>query len=39
MNNIQWNFDKNTQIVIQENEFENTVCEMTAILFWPQWIR
>ena len=31
MNKLRWNFDKNTAIYIQENEFENVVCKMTSI--------
>ena len=33
---LQWNFDQNLYIFIQENTFENVVCEMAAILSWPQ---
>ena len=31
-NKFQWNFDKNTTIFIEENEVENVVCIMSAIL-------
>ena len=33
---LQWNFNQNTIIFIQENAFENAVCTMSAILFSPQ---
>ena len=36
MNKFQWNFDRNSNIFIQENAFESVVCEMTAILSRPQ---
>ena len=36
MNKLQLNFNRNSNIFIQENAFENVVCEMAAILFWPQ---
>ena len=29
---IQWNFNQNTKILIQENEFENVACKIAAIL-------
>ena len=31
-NKLQWNFNRNYNIFIQENAFENFVCEMAAIL-------
>ena len=31
-NKIQWNVDRNPNIVIQENAFENVICKMAAIL-------
>ena len=34
---LQWNFNRNSYIFIQENAFENVVCKMTAILFRPQY--
>ena len=34
--NFQWNLNKNSNIFIQENAFENIVCEMTLILSQPQ---
>ena len=32
MNKFQWNFYRNSNIFIEENTFENVVCEMSAIL-------
>ena len=32
----QWNFIWNSKVSIQENTFENFVCEMAGILFIPQ---
>ena len=32
MNKLQWNCDRNSYIFIQENVFENVVCEMADIL-------
>ena len=32
MNKYQWNLNRNSIIFIQENAFEDLVCEMTAIL-------
>ena len=37
-NNLQWNLKWNSYIFIQENAFEN-VCEMAAILSWPQCVK
>ena len=31
-NNLQWNPNRNSYIFIQENAFENVVCEMASIL-------
>ena len=31
-NKLQWNFNQNSIFFIQENTFENVVCEMAAIL-------
>ena len=31
MNKLQWNFNQNSCISIQENAFENVVCKMVAI--------
>ena len=38
-NKLQWNFDQNSYIFIQENAFENVVCEMAAILSLPQCVK
>ena len=35
-NKLQWNINGNQYIFIQENAFENVVCELTAILSRPQ---
>ena len=35
-NIFQWNFSWNSKDFIQENELKNFVCEMAAILSWPQ---
>ena len=35
-NKLRWNFNRNSNIFIQENAFESVVCEMTATLSWPQ---
>ena len=37
-NKLQWNLKRNSYIFIQENSFENVVCEMAAILSRPQWV-
>ena len=34
-NKFKWNLNKKFE---QENAFENVVCEMVAILPWPQWV-
>ena len=36
MNKLQWNFNRNSNIFIRENTFESVVCEMAAMLSWPQ---
>ena len=36
-NKFQWNLNGNSYIFIQENAFENVVCEMAAI--WPQRVK
>ena len=36
MNKLQWNFNRNSNIFIQENAFESVVCEMAAMLSRPQ---
>ena len=35
-NKLQWNFNQNTYIYIQENVFENVVWKMAGILSRPQ---
>ena len=35
-NKLQWNFNRNSNIFIQESEFESVVCEISAILSPPQ---
>ena len=35
-NKLQWNLKRNSCIFLNENAFENVVCEMAAILSWPQ---
>ena len=35
-NKLQWNFNQNFSIFIQENAFESVICEMAAILSRPQ---
>ena len=37
-NKLQWNFNRNSYIFIQENAFENGVCEMASIWYRPQWV-
>ena len=32
-NKLQWNLKQNSNFFIQENAFENVVCEMVAILY------
>ena len=32
-NKLQWNFNRNSNLLIQENSFESVVCEMAAICF------
>ena len=36
MNKLQWNFNRNSNIFIQENALEHVVCEMASILSRPQ---
>ena len=38
-NKLQWELMRNSQIFIQENAFENVVCEMTAISSRPQCVK
>ena len=35
-NKLQWNFNRNSNIFIEENAFENVVCEMLSISSRPQ---
>ena len=37
-NKLQWNFNRNSNIFIQEIAFENGVCKMVSILSRPQWV-
>ena len=37
-NKFQINCNENSKLFIQENMFENVVCEMAAILSWPHYI-
>ena len=36
MEQFQWNFNRNSNIFIHENEFQSVVCEMAPILSRPQ---
>ena len=36
---LQWNFNRNSNIFIQENAIENIVCEMASILSRPQCVK
>ena len=36
---LQWNYNRNSYIFIQENVFENVVCEIVAILSQPQCVK
>ena len=38
-NKLQWKFNQNSNIFIQENAFESVVCEMAAMLSWPQSVK
>ena len=38
-NKLQWNFNRNSDIFIQENALENVVWEMASILSWPQYVK
>ena len=35
---FQWNYNQNSYISIEENEFENVVCNVVTILSQPQCI-
>ena len=37
-NNVQWNSIQETKFFIHENEIENAICEMTAILSRGRWV-
>ena len=38
-NKLQWNFNRNLNIFIQENALDNVVCEMAFILSRPQCVK
>ena len=38
-NKLQWTFNRNSNIFIQENVLENVVCEMASILSRPQCVK
>ena len=38
-NELQWNFNRNSYIFIQENLLEKVVCEMVAIWSRPQYVK
>ena len=38
-NKLQWNFNRNSYIFIQENVFENVVCKMPSISSRPQCVK
>ena len=38
-NKLQWNFNQNSNIFIEENAFENVVCEMLFISSRPQCVK
>ena len=38
-NKLQWNFNRNSNIFIQENALEHVVCEMASILSRPQCVK
>ena len=38
-NKLQWNFNRNSNIFIQENAFEHVVCQMASIFSRPQWVK
>ena len=39
MNKLQWNFNRNSNIFIQENAFESVISEMAAILSRPHCVK
>ena len=38
-NKLQWNFNRNRNIFVQENALENVVCEMASFWSRPQWVK
>ena len=38
-NKLQWNFNRNSNVLIQENAFENVVCEMASIVSRSQCVK
>ena len=38
-NKLQWNYNRNSCIFIQENVFECVVCDMSAVLSWSQYVK
>ena len=38
-NKLQWTFNRNSNIFIQEIAFENVVCKMASILSRPQYVK
>ena len=38
-NKLQWNFNQNSTIFIQDIVFKNVVCKMASILSRPQWVK
>ena len=39
VNKLQWNRNRNSYISVQENAFEYVVCEMSALLSRPQYVK
>ena len=37
-NKLKWNYNQNTKFFIHENAFQDTVCEMAAILSRKRWL-
>ena len=38
-NKHQWNFNRNSYIIIQDKAFQNLVCKMSAMLSWPRCVK
>ena len=38
-NRLQWNFNRNSYIFTERNEFEYVVCKIAKILTQPQWVK